>query len=64
MKAPIRKTWHHVALMCMYAALPALADWGSAESAEFTLNTIPEPAALLVLLAGALVVRARLRHSS
>jgi len=42
------------------AALPALADWGAAESPNFTVNTIPEPVTALVL-AGLLVVSLRLR---
>ncbi|MCX7003420.1 MAG: hypothetical protein NTV22_09115 [bacterium] len=48
-------------LFVVCVALPALADWGMAESPSFTVNTIPEPVAALVLaglLAWSLRVRA------
>ncbi len=44
----------------LFTTLPTLAEQASAESADFTVNTIPEPSALaLLLVAGFLLLRAR-----
>ena len=43
-------------VVIIYSALPALAEQASAESADFTVNTVPEPGALvLIVLAGFLL---------
>ena len=41
--------WLYMTLFVVCAALPALADWGMAASPNFTVNTISEPVAALVL---------------
>ena len=61
MRIIVRARWLHMTLFVVCVALPALADWGMAESPSFTVNTIPEPVAALVLaglLAWSLRVRA------
>ena len=60
MRTITRTRWLQMALFVVCAALPALADWGAAESPSFTVNTIPEPAAALVL-AAVLALSLRLR---
>ena len=44
-----------------FLTAPAMADWGNAESDDFSLNTVPEPAAMLVIAAAALLT-ARSRY--
>lgn len=51
-----------IALVCCLS-LPAFADWDSEESADFTLNTVPEPAAALAVAGFALYVWRSRRHS-
>lgn len=60
MRTIARARWLQTTMFVVCAALPALADWGAAESPNFTVNTIPEPVTALVL-AGLLVVSLRLR---
>ncbi|GEM_PF-2262119 len=60
MRTIARAHWLQTTLFVVCAALPALADWGAAESPSFTVNTVPEPVAALVL-AGLLVLSLRTR---
>lgn len=46
-------------------AMPAMADWASAESADFSLNTtVPEPCTSLLLFVFAAILAAVCRHKN
>jgi formylglycine-generating enzyme required for sulfatase activity len=47
--------WILIIIISVYTALPVLAEQASAESADFTVNTIPEPSALVLLLVAGLI---------
>ena len=55
MKTVVRCIIGAVAVLC--ATVPALAEQASAESADFTVNTVPEPAALVAALCVLLLAR-------
>jgi len=35
--------------LIIFAVSPVFGDWASAESADFTVNTVPEPGTIIVL---------------
>jgi hypothetical protein len=49
-------------IISLYATLPVLAEQASAESADFTVNTIPEPSALVLLLIAGFLLRSGSFH--
>ena len=62
----MRRTLCAVALLiALTCAMPAMADWASAESPDFALDTtVPEPCTSLLVLGFAAMLAARSRHTT
>jgi hypothetical protein len=58
-----KRVFAMVLVVVFTCTMPAIADWASAESADFSIDTTPEPCISLFLLCCAVVLAARRRNS-